>query len=191
LLKPVPRLFAASTVVATCPDEGLPETQIPDARLPKRLCLGPVGTYRPRCSRSAPSSLAIAAGGSCPTRGPRRRTSRDLTCSACALDARGKPVTPGSSSVLKGQDACHVRRHWYDRHNTMAERAARAFAPSLLTITTGRRLLASEPRTGSRSAKRISPLSSSQVFAVTCSRRTGMIASPYTRSVSSLLSCCR
>src|SRR5580658_5922010 len=37
------------------------------------------------------------------------------------------------------------------------KRAAVTLAPSLLTTTAGRRLLASAPRTGSRSTRRISP----------------------------------
>src|SRR5215211_3776803 len=65
------------------------------SRLTARLCFAAHDGYRPRCNRSASSSSAITAGGSCPMRAPRRRTARDRTCSTQALDERANPVVPG------------------------------------------------------------------------------------------------
>lgn len=47
---------------------------------------------RLRWTRRARSSSMMRAGGSCPSRSPMRSTSTERTCSACALESRGRPV---------------------------------------------------------------------------------------------------
>jgi heptaprenyl diphosphate synthase len=83
--------------------------------------------------------------------------SRARTCSACALLSCGRPVSPDGRRTWNGW----TFRVWLVSGTTVTTPRPRVrtapLRPSLLTITTGRRSLASDPRCGSRSAYRISP----------------------------------
>ena len=116
---------------------------------------------RLRCNRRASSSSDMSDPVSSPTRPPTRSTATERTCSACALESRGNPESEASRNTWNG----YIRVTFDVTGTTVMtprlRRDAVMFAPSLLTITAGRRLLASEPRTGSKSICRISPRSTS------------------------------
>jgi hypothetical protein len=57
---------------------------------------------RLRWRRRARSSSVISAVGSCPWRSPTRSTSTERTCSACALESRGRPVWRAGSRTWNG-----------------------------------------------------------------------------------------
>ena len=79
---------------------------------------------------------------SSPTRPPTRSTATERTCSVCALESRGSPESEAGKNTWNG-----YTRVTFDVSGTtvMTPRLTRdavVLAPSLLTITAGRRLLA-------------------------------------------------
>src|SRR5208337_1999234 len=103
------------------------------------------------------SSSVISGVGNWPTRLPTRSTATERTCSACALESWGKPVRSAGNRTWKGYTRVVFEVTGTTVITPRPSWAAVALAASLLTITAGRVLLASDPREGSRLTMTISP----------------------------------
>ena len=111
---------------------------------------------RARWRRNASSSAALSSLVSTPTGRPTRSIATERSCSDWALESRSCPVADAGSRTWKGYTCSVFELTGTTVMTSRPRRSAEPFAPSLLTITSGRRVLASAPRTGSRSTRQIS-----------------------------------
>jgi predicted AAA+ superfamily ATPase len=120
--------------------------------LPAPAGESPPLSYRSRCRRSASSTCAISSALTPPTRWSNRSTATDRTCSACAFESRGRPVSTAGRETWNSS----LRLRFVVRGTTVmtpySNSCTASFMAFRLTMSTGRALLASAPRAGSRSA---------------------------------------
>ena len=81
----------------------------------------------------------------------------DRTCSACALASTGSPVDSAGSRTWKGWTRSTFKVTGTTVSTPRPSLVAVLFASSLLTMTAGRLLLASAPRTGPDRSRRCHP----------------------------------